>query len=71
MSDDVRPLFPVPSCVVFGRRRATAKAMPDKVRAYSGSCRLRDASDLMQMRRLRSRERAETAGGSIPRGLTI
>ena len=36
MDDDVQPLFPVPSCVVFGRRRATAKALPDTVRAYSG-----------------------------------
>ena len=45
MSDDVRPLFPVPSCVVFGRRRATAKAMPDTVRAYSGELPIRDASE--------------------------
>jgi hypothetical protein len=36
MNDDVQPLFPVPSCVLFGRRRATAKALPDTVRAYSG-----------------------------------
>jgi hypothetical protein len=45
MNDDVQPLFPVPSCVVFGRRRATAKALPDKVRAYSGQLPLRDASE--------------------------
>jgi hypothetical protein len=45
MNDDVQPLFPVPSCVVFGRRRATAKAMPDTVRAYSGELPMRDASE--------------------------
>lgn len=45
MNDDVQPLFPVPSCVVFGRRRASAKALPDKVRAYSGQLPMRDASE--------------------------
>ncbi len=45
MDDDVQPLFPVPSCVIFGRRRATAKALPDKVRAYSGLLPMRDASE--------------------------
>jgi hypothetical protein len=45
MDDDVQPLFPVPSCVVFGRRRAIAKALPDKVRAYSGQLPTRDASE--------------------------
>ena len=45
MDDDVQPLFPVPSCVVFGRRRATAKLLPDKVRAYSGQLPTRDASE--------------------------
>jgi hypothetical protein len=45
MNDDVQPLFPVPSCVVFGRRRATAKALPDTVRAYSGELPMRDASE--------------------------
>jgi hypothetical protein len=45
MNDDVQPLFPVPSCVVFGRRRATAKALPDRVTAYSGELPLRDASE--------------------------
>ena len=38
MDDDVQPLFPVPSCVVFGRTRHR-QALPDKVRAYSGGCR--------------------------------
>jgi predicted RNA methylase len=45
MDDSVQPLFPVPSCVVFGRRRATSKAMPEKVRAYSGTLPLRDAHE--------------------------
>jgi hypothetical protein len=46
MDIDVQPFFfPVPSCVVFGRRRATAKALPDTVRAYSGQLPMRDASE--------------------------
>ena len=45
MDEDVQPLFPVPSCVIFGRRRATAKALPDKVTAYSGQLPMRDASE--------------------------
>ncbi len=47
MDDSVQPLFPVPSCVVFGRRRATSKAMPDTVRAYSGALPMRDAQELI------------------------
>jgi hypothetical protein len=45
MDDSVQPLFPVPSCAVFGRRRATAKSMPDTVRAFSGTLPLRDAHE--------------------------
>jgi len=45
MDDDVQPLFPVPSCVVFGRRRATSRALPDTVRAYSGTLPFRDAPE--------------------------
>jgi len=45
MDDSVFPLFPVPSCVVFGRRRALPKAMPDKVRAYSGTLPYRNAPE--------------------------
>ncbi len=45
MNDDLQPLFPVPSCVVFGRRRATAKALPDTVTAYAGQLPMRDASE--------------------------
>lgn len=45
MDDSVQPLFPVPSCVVFGRRRATSKPLPDRVRAYSGLLPFRDAPE--------------------------
>jgi hypothetical protein len=45
MDDSVQPLFPVPSCVVFGRRRATSMPLPDKVRAYSGTLPFRDAPE--------------------------
>jgi hypothetical protein len=45
MDDQVQPLFPVPSCVVFGRRRAVSQAMPETVRAYSGTLPLRDATE--------------------------
>jgi hypothetical protein len=45
MDDSVTPLFPVPSCVLFGRKRAISRAVPDKVRAYSGWLPLRDAPE--------------------------
>jgi SAM-dependent methyltransferase len=45
MDDSVQPLFPVPACAVFGRRRATPRAMPDTVRAYSGALPLRDCPE--------------------------
>ena len=47
MDDSVRPLFPVPSCAVFGRRRATSKPLPETVRAYSGDLPLRDAPEAL------------------------
>lgn len=52
MDDSVQPLFPVPSCVVFGRRRAMAKATPDRVRAYSGILPFRDAPEKIADERL-------------------
>jgi hypothetical protein len=58
MDDSVHPLFPVPSCVVFGRRRASARAMPDTVRAYSGSLPFRDAPENIADDRLRVTENA-------------
>ena len=45
MDESVVPLFPVPSCAVFGRKRALAQKMPDTVRAYSGALPLRDAPE--------------------------
>jgi hypothetical protein len=52
MDDSVQPLFPVPSCVVFGRRRAISKPLPDKVRAYSGTLPFRDAPEEIADQRL-------------------
>lgn len=75
MDESVYPLFPVPSCAVFGRRRAVAVAIPDKVRAYSGSLPLRDASEAIADKRLKIREDAPGpseaihAGGSVYRKL--
>lgn len=53
MDDSVHPLFPVPSCVVFGRRRATARPTPGTVRAYSGSLPYRDAPESVADTRLK------------------
>jgi hypothetical protein len=70
MDDSVQPLFPVPSCVAFGRRRATSKPLPDKVRAYSGTLPFRDAPEATADQRLKVREGAPAldvanfAGGS-------
>jgi len=61
MDRDVEPLFPVPSCAVFGRRRATAKQIPAKVRTYSGHLPLRDAPEEVADRLLAVRE-----GGAAP-----
>jgi SAM-dependent methyltransferase len=52
MDEDVQPLFPVPSCVLFGRRHATARRVPDVVRAYSGILPYRDASEEIADKRL-------------------
>lgn len=56
MDDSVAPLFPVPSCAVFGRKRASGRMMPDKVRAYSGWLPLRDASERVADQRLKVSE---------------
>jgi hypothetical protein len=58
MDDSVQPMFPVPSCVVFGRRRATSKPFPGKVRAYSGTLPFRDAPEDIADRRLKVRKGA-------------
>jgi len=70
MDDSVAPLFPVPSCVLFGRKRAIGKAVPDNVRAYSGWLPLRDAPEAIADDRLTVQEGApapragEFEGGS-------
>ncbi len=53
MDDSVQPLFPVPACAVFGRRRATSQPLPDKVRAYSGALPIRDAPEAIADARLK------------------
>jgi len=58
MDESVWPLFPVPSCVVFGRRRATSRAIPDVVRAYSGHLPYRDAHENIADQRLTVTENA-------------
>jgi len=58
MDDSVQPLFPVPSCAVFGRRRAISQRLPETVRAYSGTLPLRDAPEAMADARLRVTENA-------------
>ena len=71
MDDDVQPLFPVPSCVVFGRRRATAKALPDTVRAYSGQLPMRDAAEAVADAALTVQENApKPAEGRFTGGST-
>jgi hypothetical protein len=47
MDDSVQPLFAIPSCAVFGRRRATSKPMPERVTAYSGTLPMRDAPEAL------------------------
>ncbi|HVB89746.1 MAG TPA: hypothetical protein VND97_06050, partial [Beijerinckiaceae bacterium] len=53
MDESVFPLFPVPACAVFGRRRATSKPLPDIVRTYSGSLPFRDAPEMIADDRLK------------------
>lgn len=63
-------IFPVPSCVVFGRKRAIGKAMPSKVREYTGWLPLRDAHEGMADEKLtvnegvKAPETGEFEGGS-------
>ena len=81
MSDDLQPLFPVPSCVFFGRRRNVSHPIPDKVRAFSGNLPLRDASEalfdrckgegkIIQTDGAPALEVASFEGGSIYRNLS-
>ncbi len=70
MDDSVQPLFPVPSCAVFGRKRATSRPIPETVRAYSGFLPLRDAPESIADTRLKvtegapALEAAQHEGGS-------
>ncbi len=56
MDDSVQPLFPVPSCAVFGRRRATSRRMPETVRAYSCDLPLCDAPEALVDRLIAQRK---------------
>ena len=73
MDDGVQPLFTVPSCVMFGRRRATARAFPATVRAFRGTLPFRDAPETVADSRLTVSENTpvpavgEFAGGSLYR----
>lgn len=75
MDDSVVPLFPVPSCVLFGLKRAIGKATPDKVRVYSGWLPLRDASEEVADSRLKKIDdvtaphAGEVVGGSDYRAI--
>jgi hypothetical protein len=70
MDDSVQPLFPVPSCVVFGRRRAVPQRLPDIVRSFTGALPFRDAPESIADKYLRvtdgapALEVAQRAGGS-------
>lgn len=68
MDDSVKPLFPVPSCVMFGRRRATANSIPDDVRAYSGVLPFRDAPEEIADRHLSVVEGAPALETAIHQG---
>lgn len=41
---DVRPLFEVPSCVIFAHKAAVSRSLPSMVSAYSGQLPRRDAT---------------------------
>jgi hypothetical protein len=59
LDDDVQPLFPVPSCVLFGRAgRGLGKPLPDTVRRYSGTLPIRDASEAVADEHLKLIKRA-------------
>lgn len=53
MDDSVQPLFPVPSCVLFARKRALSKPVPETVKAFSGDLPFRDAPEELADRHLR------------------
>ena len=56
MDSHVQPLFPVPSCVIFARKRAIAKPIPETVRAFAGDLPYRDAPESVADEHLHVRE---------------
>jgi hypothetical protein len=57
--DDVRPLFPVPSCVLFAKaNRGLGRGLPDKVRRYRAELPYRDAPEAVADKYLQVREGA-------------
>ena len=73
MDDSVQPLFPVPSCAVYGRKQAASRPLPDTVRAYSGWLPFRDAPESIADAKLNVAEAApalevaQSQGGSVYR----
>lgn len=53
---EVQPLFPVPSCVLFGEGAKLPRKLPDKVKRFSGTLPMRDATPEMAEKYLRSVE---------------
>lgn len=68
MDDSVQPLFPVPSCAVFGRRQARSSPMPDTARAYSGNLPYRDAPEKVADAALRVSDGAPVTAGEFEGG---
>jgi hypothetical protein len=66
--DEVEPLFPVPACVLFGRRRAVGKATPERVRRFAGNLPLRDASEAIADERLRESDADAPSPAQITHG---
>lgn len=64
-------IFPVPSCVAFGRKRAIAKKMPDKVRQFAGSLPLRDAPEEMADSNLTVTNDAPAPSTAVRRGGSV
>ncbi|WP_158305973.1 N-6 DNA methylase [Azospirillum sp. B510] len=73
MDESVHPLFPVPSCVLFGRKRAVGQKIPESIKAFKGALPLRDASEEIADRFLRVSVNskglsvAQATGGSVYR----
>ena len=63
--DEVEPLFPVPACVLFGRRRATGRRTPETVKVFAARLPMRDASEALADTKLRISEAEIEARPSI------